>query len=53
MSYEEFSHFAGTWGLVWLVVMFMTALAYALWPSNKEKFERAAQSPLDDGEAGS
>ncbi len=47
MDYETFSLFAGTWGLVLLVVMFIAAMAYALWPSNKEKFEQAAQLPLD------
>jgi cbb3-type cytochrome oxidase subunit 3 len=31
--------------------MFMIALAYALWPSNKKKFEQAAQLPLrNDGD---
>lgn len=47
MDYETFSIFAGTWGLVLLVVMFVAAMAYALWPSNKEKFEHAAHLPLD------
>ncbi len=47
MDYETFSLFAGTWGLVLLVVMFISAMAYALWPSNREKFEHAAQLPLD------
>ena len=47
MDYETFSIFAGTWGLVLLVVMFTAAMAYALWPSNKEKFEHAAHLPLD------
>ncbi|MBK5912002.1 hypothetical protein CCR85_10930 [Rhodothalassium salexigens] len=48
VSYEAFSRFAGTWGLVLLVVMFVIALAYALWPSNQDKFNRAARNPLDD-----
>ncbi len=47
MDYETFSLFAGTWGLVLLVVMFISAMAYAFWPSNKEKFEHAAQLPLE------
>ena len=47
MDYETFSIFAGTWGLVLLVVMFTAAMAYAFWPSNKEMFEHAAQLPLD------
>lgn len=50
MTYEGFSHFAGTWGLVLLVVMFTVALGYAFWPGNKKKFEHAAQLPLDEEE---
>ena len=50
MSYEQATHIAQTWGLVLLGVCFMIAVVYALWPSNKEKFKRAARAPLDDGE---
>jgi len=51
MTFESFSHFAGTWGLVFLVVLFAVALVYALWPGNRKKFERAAHLPLlEDGE---
>jgi cytochrome c oxidase cbb3-type subunit 4 len=32
--------------------MFAVAVAYALWPSNKEKFQAAAHWPLDEGEPG-
>lgn len=48
MSYEQFSYFAGTWGLVFLVVLFVAALGYALWPGNKARFDHAARLPLDD-----
>lgn len=48
MDYRAFSEFAGTWGLVFLVAMFAVALIYALWPGNRDKFSRAAQTPLDD-----
>lgn len=50
MTYEQFSVFAGTWGLVLLVVMFTITMAYAFWPANKEKFEHAAQLPLEKEE---
>lgn len=46
--YESLSSFAQTGGLIYFVVMFVGALIYALWPSNQSKFDRAAQSPLDD-----
>lgn len=46
--YEAISRFAGTWGLVALVVLFLIAVAYALWPSQKDKFEKAKRLPLED-----
>lgn len=48
MTYQDFSQFAGTWGLVFLVVMFAVAIVYALWPSNRDKFSRASALPLQD-----
>ena len=48
ISYADLSHFAGTWGLVFLFILFLGAVAYALWPSNRDKFKRAAHAPLDD-----
>lgn len=50
-DYETFSKFAGTWGLVFLVAMFAVALVYALWPGNREKFQRASRAPLDEDDA--
>lgn len=50
--YEILSKFAQTWGLGFFVLMFAVAVAYALWPSNKEKFQEAARWPLDEGEPG-
>mgnify|MGYP001292902936 CR=1 FL=1 len=47
MSFEQASHIASTWGLVFLAVCFGVAVTYALWPGNREKFKRAAQSPLE------
>jgi cytochrome c oxidase cbb3-type subunit 4 len=43
---------AGTVGLVMFIVMFAIAVTYALWPSNKETFDRLARLPLeeDDGD---
>lgn len=48
MTYQFFSQLAGTWGLVMLCVMFVAAFTYALWPSNKDKFNQAATTPLRD-----
>lgn len=50
MTYEQATQFAQTWGLVLLVICFAAAVAYALWPGNREKFKRAARTPLNDGD---
>ncbi len=50
MSYDEVATFSKSWGLVYLSVMFRAVCAYALWPRNKQKFDRAAQMPLDKDE---
>ena len=46
--YEALSSFDQTVGLFYFVLMFAGALIYALWPSNQETFDRAANSPLED-----
>jgi len=48
MNYEQATQFAQTWGLVILAACFIVAVAYALWPSNREKFKRAARAPLEN-----
>lgn len=50
MSYEQASHLAQTWGLVLLATCFAIGVAYALWPSNKDEFNRAAHAPLNEGD---
>ncbi|MFC7290523.1 cbb3-type cytochrome c oxidase subunit 3 [Hirschia litorea] len=50
MNYNTLSSFAQTWGLLYFVLMFVIALVYALWPSNKKTFEAASQIPLEDRE---
>lgn len=46
--YELLSSFAQTGGLIYFVVMFACALAYALWPSNQSTFDKAASLPLQE-----
>ena len=48
MDYETIRSFAGTWGLVALVAMFVGVVAYALWPRNRKKFDRASRIPLEE-----
>ena len=53
MDYAQASHLAQTWGLVLLAVLFAGAVIYALWPGNRDKFKRAAETPLrNDDENG-
>jgi cytochrome c oxidase cbb3-type subunit 4 len=48
MQYEQVAHFASTYGLIYLVVLFAGVLTYAFWPKNKEKFEEAARRALEE-----
>ena len=48
MTYEQVAHIAETWGLALLTVLFVGAVIYALWPGNREKFKKAAETPLKD-----
>lgn len=48
MEFHDVAAFSRSWGLVFLVVLFLSACAYALWPGNRAKFDRAARMPLDE-----
>lgn len=48
MTYEEIAYFVKTWWTLFFVVIFVVVLIYALWPGNKEKFDKAARMPLDE-----
>jgi cytochrome c oxidase cbb3-type subunit 4 len=52
MTYEDWSHFAQTWGTVYFVVIFAAALGYAFWPRNGADFRRAARLPISEKEDG-
>jgi cytochrome c oxidase cbb3-type subunit 4 len=45
-TYETLANFAQTWGLLYFVLIFAGVLVYALWPSNKDKFDDASHVPL-------
>lgn len=40
--------FAKSFGLFYLLAMSAVALAYACWPSNKGRFDKAARDIIDD-----
>lgn len=42
--------FAKTFGLIYLMVMFLASVVYAFWPSKRDEFDRASKSVLDDEE---
>lgn len=48
MRYEEVLHFAQTAGLVLLILLFLAGVAFALWPRNRERFQRAARLSLEE-----
>ena len=48
MSYETISTLSTSWGLVYLVVLFVGVTVYAFWPHNKAKFDKAARMPLEE-----
>ncbi len=48
--YEVLSSFAQTWGMLLFVTLFIGALTYALWPKNQDRFDRAANAPLNEPE---
>lgn len=39
---------AKTFGLFYLIAMAAVALAYACWPSNRARFDKAARDIIDD-----
>lgn len=47
MTYETVVRLSQTTTLIFFIVLFLAVIAYAFWPSNKAKFERAARVPLE------
>lgn len=47
IAHETLVHFAKSFGLFYLIAMSVVAVAYAFWPSNRRRFERAAQDILE------
>ena len=51
MDHETLVAFAKSGGLLYLMGMAAVALAYACWPSNGAKFDKAARDIIDDEDA--
>ena len=48
MTYDRAAWLVQTWGLVFFVLLFCLVLAYVFWPSNRQRFTKAARAPLDE-----
>lgn len=48
MDYEQFRHFADSWGLVYLFAVFVIVLLFVFRPGSGEAYRHAARIPLDD-----
>lgn len=47
-TYEALAAFARSAGTLYCFAFFLCVLVYALWPSNSEKFNKAAELPLSE-----
>jgi cytochrome c oxidase cbb3-type subunit 4 len=50
MDYESFRHFADSWGLMYLVVLFVGIVAFTFRPGGKGQADDAAHIPLKEGD---
>lgn len=48
MYYETLRHFAYSWGLVYLIVVFLALVLYAFRPGSKKIADDIAQIPLKE-----
>lgn len=48
MDYHQFRHLADSWGLVYLMVVFVAAVAFLFRPGAKAGYDRAARIPFDE-----
>lgn len=48
ITHEAVVRFSKSWGLFYLIAVFIAAAVYAYWPSLKDRFDRAAKSIFDD-----
>lgn len=50
MGYETVAKIAQQGGLIYFGLLFVAGTIYALWPSHKDTFHKAARLPLEDEE---
>jgi cytochrome c oxidase cbb3-type subunit 4 len=49
-DYDTLVAFSKSWGLFYLMLMAAVVTVYALWPGNRDKFDAAKHSILQDDE---
>ena len=47
MTYETVSRLVQQGGTIYFVLLFLGVCAYAFWPKNEAKFDKAARAALD------
>ena len=48
MDYNEFRHFADSWGLVYLLAIFLFVMAFVFRPGSRRIYDNASKIPFDD-----
>jgi cytochrome c oxidase cbb3-type subunit 4 len=48
MDYDQFRHFADSWGLLYLFAIFLFVVAFIFRPGSDRIYRDAANIPLDD-----
>jgi len=48
LTYEAVARFAQQGGTVYFGLLFFAGVAYALWPTRKDLYQRIAKAPLED-----
>ncbi|MEN3952521.1 cbb3-type cytochrome c oxidase subunit 3 [Iodidimonas sp. SYSU 1G8] len=48
MDYNDLRHLADSWGLVYLLVIFVAVVAFVFRPGARQAYERIARIPLDE-----
>jgi cytochrome c oxidase cbb3-type subunit 4 len=48
IDHDTLVGFAKSWGLFYLIAMFIGVVIYAFWPPNRKKFDDAKRNILDE-----
>ncbi len=52
MSYDSFRHFADSWGLVFMALVYLLLVGWAFLPRNRKRNSDAANMIFKDGDNG-